>query len=56
VARVQAEILGGLLLEAEGGASFPLVRDSFYFSPSLTAHEVPAVGGLAGGNVGFRFR
>jgi hypothetical protein len=56
LARVQAEVLGGLLVEVEGGATFPLVRDSFYFSPSLKAHEVPAAGGKVGGNLGFRFR
>lgn len=56
LARVQVDLVGWLILEAEGGATFPLVRDTFYFNPSLLAHEVPAAGGRAGGSVGFAFR
>jgi hypothetical protein len=55
-ARLEVELFGGLVLEAEGGATFPLVRDTFYFNPSLVAHEVPATGGLVGAGVGMAFR
>lgn len=54
-ARVQIDVLGDAMVEVDGGAVFPLVRDEFYFSPTLTAHVVPTVGGFVGGGVGMHF-
>ena len=53
--RVQVDVIGDLVVEIEGGAVFPLVRDTFYFAPSLVAYEVPIAGGFVGGGVGVHF-
>lgn len=53
--RVQIDVLGDAMVEIDGGALFPLVRDTFYFEPSLTAHQVPIAGGFVGGGVGMHF-
>jgi hypothetical protein len=44
-----------ILLEAEGGVTFPLVRDTFAFFPEGTFHAVPAAGGFFGGGLGVYF-
>ena len=57
-ARVQGELFGRLLLEAEGGVNFPLVRDTFLFappSPSPPALVVPAASLFFAGGVGTHF-
>jgi hypothetical protein len=53
--RVQVDVIGDLVVEVEGGAVFPIVRDTFLFAPSLVAHEVPVAGGFVGGGVGVHF-
>lgn len=53
--RVQIDVFGDAMVEIDGGALFPVVRDTFYFAPSLTAHEVPSAGGFVGGGVGVHF-
>jgi hypothetical protein len=48
--------LGGLIVEAQGGPVFPLVRRQFVFeTPDFTVHDVPAVTGTASLGVGFVF-
>jgi hypothetical protein len=57
-ARVQGELFERLLIEAEGGVNFPLVRDTFLFAPSSTtqpALAVPAAGVFFAGGVGTHF-
>jgi hypothetical protein len=54
-ARLRWEIAGRFVVEAEGGVSVPLVRDTFYFAQATTAHETPAAGGFFGGGLGTHF-
>jgi hypothetical protein len=44
-----------ILVDVEGGVTFPLVRDTFGFFPQGTFHEVPAAGGFFGGGLGVYF-
>jgi hypothetical protein len=53
--RLQAAFVDRVFIELEGGVNFPLVRDTFYFDPTITAHAVPAAGGFLGGGVGMHF-
>lgn len=59
--RLQLAVSGDLVLELQGGATFPLIRDTFYFGPTSTApgaiiaHAVPAAGGFVSGGVGMHF-
>ncbi len=44
-----------VLVEVEGGGTFPLVRDTFSFFPQGAFHAVPAAGGFFGGALGVYF-
>jgi hypothetical protein len=46
-ARLEWAALDVLRLELEGGAGFPLTRDSFFFAPQQTVHEIPGAIGRA---------
>jgi hypothetical protein len=56
--RLQVDVLGGLLFEAEGGVTFPLVRDVYHFNQApltpVTVFAVPVAGGFFGAGVGIR--
>jgi hypothetical protein len=50
--------LGGrwdLVLEAQGGVTFPMARQSFEFQPSAFVYQAPPAAGLAGIGGGVRF-
>lgn len=55
VLRARWVIVAPLALELEGALRFPLLRDRFYFEPSRTIFEVPALtwGAAAGVSVSF---
>jgi hypothetical protein len=57
--RFQVDVLGGVLVELEGGVSFPLYRDTYHFNnaplTSVTAFSVPVAGGFFGAGVGAHF-
>lgn len=48
--------VGGVVIEAQGGPVFPLVRREFLFeTPAFLVHEVPAVTGTVSLGVGYAF-
>jgi hypothetical protein len=54
--RLQGEIYPGMALEIEGGAAFPLTRDTFVFDdPRREIHAIPAVGGFGSAGLGVAF-
>lgn len=53
--RVQWDIFGPALIEAEGGATFPLVRDTFFLRPGIDVQTAPPVGGFFAFGVGVHF-
>jgi hypothetical protein len=53
--RLQWRLVGPLSLELEAGATFPLVRDTFYVAPDFILQGTPAAGALAAGGVSVRF-
>lgn len=55
IGRLQWRIAGPLFLELEAGATFPLVRDTFYVARDFTLQETPIAGALAAGGVSVRF-
>ncbi len=52
--RVVWQLVRPLSLELEGGATFPLERDSFFFAPRDRAFKVPVVGAI--GSIGLTAR
>ena len=55
LSRLQMALFEDLVLEAQGGVAFPLVRDTFVFDPSVTAFGVPVASWFFGGGVGMHF-
>lgn len=53
--RASGVLFERLILEAEGGAGAPLVRDRFFFGPDATAFRVQSVTGSFAVGVGVRF-
>ena len=53
--RIQWDFFGPLLIEAEGGAMFPLVRDTFYVAPAFDIHQAEIAGGFFAAGVGMYF-
>jgi hypothetical protein len=50
-------VAGGFVIEAGGGLTMPLIRDTFVFqSPTRIIHEVPPVGGFGTAGVGVTFQ
>ncbi len=42
-------------LELEGGAAFPLLRESFFFDPNVLVYEAPVIAGFGRASVALRF-
>jgi hypothetical protein len=55
LARASLRVVGPLVVEAEGGATFPLLRYRFYFGPDVTAHSAPAASLTGSIGVGLSF-
>jgi hypothetical protein len=53
--RLELEATKELFFEVEGGATFPLVRDTFYIAPATDVHRVPVAGALFAAGAGVRF-
>ncbi|HVY49065.1 MAG TPA: hypothetical protein VHB21_24415, partial [Minicystis sp.] len=54
-ARAQWALVDHVVLELQGGLSFPFVRDTFFLATGAEAYAVPAVAGTLGAGVGVRF-
>jgi hypothetical protein len=55
LARIEWTFLGSVLIDLEGGPSFRINSDRFYFVPNTTVYQVPFVGLYAEAGVGAHF-
>ena len=55
LARVEWSLLGPLFLDAEGGPTFRITADRFYFLPGTTVYDVPVVGFSSEAGLGVHF-
>ncbi|WP_437514899.1 hypothetical protein [Sorangium sp. So ce1099] len=54
--RFHIEPADWLRIEVQGGAMFPTVRDTYYYTSRTASFEIPAVGGFFGAGAGVSFR
>ncbi|WP_437930982.1 hypothetical protein WMF37_17690 [Sorangium sp. So ce291] len=55
LARFHIEPADWLRIEVQGGAMFPTVRDTYYYTPWTATYQIPAVGGFFGAGAGVSF-
>ena len=53
--RARLTIVGGLFIEAEGGAYTPIVRDRFFIQPNETVHQSPVAAMMGAASLGASF-